>query len=103
VFELRKNLLWLIELYTTGIERFAKCLKHSAKSLPSVALGKVFAECGTRQRELGEQCIGNGFFADYFLSGTRKKLCRVPVGTRQRKVAVTEPGNGDDAFAKCSR
>jgi hypothetical protein len=35
------------------------------------ALGKVFAECDTRQRELGEQYIGNGFFAEYFLSGTR--------------------------------
>jgi hypothetical protein len=35
------------------------------------ALGKVFAECDTRQRDPSEQYIGNGFFAEYFLSGTR--------------------------------
>jgi hypothetical protein len=29
----------------------------------------VFAECDTRQRELGEQYIDNGFFVEYFLSG----------------------------------
>jgi hypothetical protein len=38
-----------------------------------------------------DKYIGNGFFADYFLSGTR-----------QRKVAVTRTGNGDGAFAECS-
>jgi hypothetical protein len=48
-----------------------------------------FAECDTRQRELGEQYIGNDFFAEYFLSGTRQKLCRVSLGTRQRKASVT--------------
>jgi hypothetical protein len=42
-----------------------------SSALPSATLGKVFAECDTRQRELGEQFIGNGFFAGYFLSGTR--------------------------------
>jgi hypothetical protein len=57
----------------------------------------------TQQRELGEQYIGNDFFTEYFLSGTRQRLCRVPVGTRQRKAAVTAPSNRDDAFAECSR
>jgi hypothetical protein len=33
-------------------------------------LGKA---CDTRQRELGEPYIGNGFFAEYFLSGSRQK------------------------------
>jgi hypothetical protein len=33
-------------------------------------LGKVFVECNTRQRTLGELYIGNGLFAEYFLSGT---------------------------------
>jgi hypothetical protein len=67
------------------------------------ALGKVFVECDTRQRKLGEQYISNDFFAEYFLSGTRQRLCRVSLGTRQRKVVVTTPGNGDGAFAECSR
>jgi hypothetical protein len=33
-------------------------------------LGKGFAECRTRQRKLGTQCIGKAFFAEYFFSGT---------------------------------
>jgi hypothetical protein len=66
-------------------------------------LGKDFAEYNTRQRELGEHYIGNDFFPEYFLSSTWQILCRVPVGTRQRKTVVTAPGNGDDAFAECSR
>jgi hypothetical protein len=53
-------------------------------------LGKSFAECHTRQRGLGTQCIGKAFFAEYFFSGTR-----------QRKPVVTAPGDGDDVFAEC--
>jgi hypothetical protein len=34
-------------------------------------LGEDFADCDTRQRKLGELYIGNDFFAEYFLSGTR--------------------------------
>jgi hypothetical protein len=56
------------------------------------ALGKNFSDCDTQQRELGEQYIGNDFFAEYFL-----------LGTRQRKAAVTAPSNGDGAFVECSR
>jgi hypothetical protein len=61
-------------------EALGKPKKHSAKSLSSVALGN------------GEQYIGKGFFAEYFFSGTRHRLCRVPHGTRQRKAAVTVSG-----------
>jgi hypothetical protein len=35
-------------------------------------LGKGFAECDTRQRRLGKQCIGKAFFAECFFSGTRQ-------------------------------
>ena len=66
-------------------------------------LGKGFAECNTRQRTLGELYIGNSLFAEYFLSGTRQRLCRVPFGTRQRKVTVTAPSDGDGSFAECLR
>jgi hypothetical protein len=55
----------------------------------------------TRQRTLGELYIGNSLFAEYFLSGTRQRLCRVPFGTRQRKVTVTAPSDGDGSFAEC--
>jgi hypothetical protein len=64
-------------------------------------LGKGFAECNTRQRTLGELYIGNGLFSEYFLSGTRQRICRVPFGTRQRKVVVTAPSDGDGSFAEC--
>ena len=55
-------------------------------------LGKGFAECDTRQRRLGKQCIGKAFFAEYFFSGTQ-----------QRKAVVTTPGDGDDVFAEYPR
>jgi hypothetical protein len=55
-------------------------------------LGKAFAECYTRQRRLDKQCIGKAFFAECFFSGTR-----------QRKAAVTAPGDGDGGFAECPK
>jgi hypothetical protein len=55
-------------------------------------LGEGFAECDTRQRELDELYIGNGFFVEYFLSGTR-----------QTKVVVMATDNGDGAFVECTR
>jgi hypothetical protein len=77
---------------TTRITFFAECLRHSAKAilhsakpLPSVTLGKAFAECNTRQRTLGKNFIGKGFFAECFFSDTRQRLCRVSKSTRQRK------------------
>jgi hypothetical protein len=67
----------------------------------SFTLGKAFAECNTRQRTLGELYIGSGLFAEYFLSGTRQRICRVPFDTRQRKVTVMAPSDGDGSFAEC--
>jgi hypothetical protein len=81
----------------------ALCRVPEALDKPGKALGKVFAECGTWQRGLGEQYIGKGFFAEYFLSSTRQRFCRVPIGTRQRKAVVTASGNGDGGFDECSR
>jgi hypothetical protein len=80
-------------------------------SLPSIwsiqqslkILSKDFAECDTRQRELDELYIGNEFFAKYFLSDTRQRLCLVSQGTQQRKAAITVSANGDSAFAECTR
>jgi hypothetical protein len=64
-------------------------------------LGKGFTECNTRQRTLDELYIDNGLFAEYFLSGTRQRICRVPFDTRQRKVTVTALSDGDGSFAEC--
>jgi hypothetical protein len=63
-------------------------------------LGEGFAECDTRQRRIDELYIGNGFFAEYFLSGTRQRLCRVSLGIRQRKFDITMPGDDDGVCAE---
>jgi hypothetical protein len=64
-------------------------------------LGKLFAECRTRQRGLDIQCIGKAVFAEYFFSGTRQRGLPSARSTRQRKAAVTVTVDGDGAFAKC--
>jgi hypothetical protein len=68
--------------------RLCRVLQALGKALKT--LGKGFAECRTRQRRLGTQCIGKAFFDEYFFSGTR-----------QRKAAVTTSGDGDGVFAEC--
>jgi hypothetical protein len=67
---------------TTGIAFFAECLTLGKGYF---ILGKGFAEYNTRQRTLGKDFIGKGFFAECFFSDTRQKLCRVSKSTRQRK------------------
>jgi hypothetical protein len=78
---------------TTGHNSFAECLRHSAKAilhsakaLPSVTLGK----------ERSANCTS----ATASLPST---FCRAlgKVGTRQRKVTVTVPSDGDGSFAEC--
>jgi hypothetical protein len=67
---------------TTGVDP----KKHSAKSLPSVTLGK----------ERSANCT----LATASLPSTFCRA-RVPFGTRQRKVVVTVPSDGDRSFAEC--
>jgi hypothetical protein len=88
--------VWLNHYRNRWLCRVSEALSKALKTLD-----KVFAECRTRQRGLGTQCIGKAFFAEYFFSGTRQRLCRVPGSTRQRKAAVTTPDDGDDVFAEC--
>jgi hypothetical protein len=75
----------LMHYRNPGLCRVPEALDKALKTL-----GKVFAECRTQQRGLGTQCIGKSVFAEYFFS------C-----TRQRKVVVTAPGDGDGVFAEC--
>jgi hypothetical protein len=78
------------------------------------ALGKVFAECRTRQRGLGEQYIGKGVFAEYFFLGhsaqTLSSIFSWALGTDfvecqrvlgKEKRPSWRRGDGDGAFAKC--
>jgi hypothetical protein len=48
-------------------------------------VSKTLGECF-----VGELYIRNGFFTEYFLSGTRQRFYRVSPDTRQRKVILTD-------------
>jgi hypothetical protein len=50
-----------------SLRRVPEALGEALKTL-----GKVFADCYTRQERLGKQCIGKAFFAECFFSGTRQ-------------------------------
>jgi hypothetical protein len=71
-----------------GIIRAVLPQKHSAKSLPSVALGKEsLANCRSAMTSLPSTF--------YPLQSVTRYLAK--------KAAVTATGNGDGAFAECSR
>ena len=65
--------------YRTGLV----CRVSNTLGKGSFALGKGFAECGTRQTALGKKSDGEGTFAECLFSGTRQSLCRVSKSTRQ--------------------
>jgi hypothetical protein len=71
------------------------CRVPQALGKASKILGKLFVECDTRQRGLGKLYVGNDFFVECIMSGTRQSLCRVPSGAWQRKVVVTAIRDGD--------
>jgi hypothetical protein len=77
---------------TTGFAGFAECPKHSAKPLPSVALGKE----GSAHSASAKPSLPS-----VFSRALSKVVCRVPESTQQRKAAVTAPGDGDGGFAEC--
>jgi hypothetical protein len=77
-------------IYHTHYRNQLLCRVSETHGKGYFTLGKGFAECNTRQRTLDELYIGNSLFAEYFLSGTR-----------QRKVTVTAPSDGDGSFAEC--
>jgi hypothetical protein len=58
------------ERYHYRIRRL--CRVPEALGKAAKTLGKAFAECRTRQRRLGTQCIGKAFFAECFFSGTQQ-------------------------------
>jgi hypothetical protein len=77
------------------------CRVSKAHDKVKKILGEVFIECDTRQKSLGELYIVNGFFAEYFLSETRQRLCRMLYDSQQRKVVVTTSDDSDGDFAEC--
>jgi hypothetical protein len=68
----------------------AKPEKHSAKALPSVALGKE----GSTHNASAKPSLPSTFSR-----ALGKEVCRVPESTRQRKAAVTATSDGDGVFA----
>ena len=91
----RYDRIIIIYIFTTGISFFAVCSKHtakailhSAKALPSVTLGKErSANCTSTTTSLPSTFC--------------RALGKVPFVTRQRKVTVTAPSDGDGSFAEC--
>jgi hypothetical protein len=81
-----------ISACTTGIAAFAECLKHSAKTLPSVTLGK---------QDSAYSASAKPSLPSTLFRALGKEVCRVPYNTRQRKAAVTTSVDGDGAFAEC--
>ena len=65
--------------YRTGLV----CRVSNTLGKGPFALGKGFAECGTRQTALGKKSDGEDTFAECLFSGTRQSLCRVSKSTRQ--------------------
>jgi hypothetical protein len=81
--------------------RLCRVPKALGKALKT--LGKFFAECHTRQRGLGIQCIGKAVFVEYFFLGTRQKNSRYDDGWRRRslcRVSRATLGKGVH-FAEC--
>jgi hypothetical protein len=97
---------------TTGIMCFAKCLKHSAnpekhsaKSLPSVVLGKE----GSANSILAKaslpstfyRALGKDFAECHLVLGKDFAECHLVLGKKKRP--SRRRGDGDGAFAECSR
>ena len=76
---LLKSMFRLHTDYRTGLV----CRVSNTLGKGPFALGKGFAECGTRQTALGKKSDGEGTFAECLFSGTRQSLCRVSKSTRQ--------------------
>jgi hypothetical protein len=57
----------------THYQKRALCRVPEALGKAPKTLDKGFTECRTRQRRLGKQYIGRGFFVEYFFSGTQQR------------------------------
>ena len=64
------------EIYHYRISKLCRVSVTLGKG--QVTLGKVFAECNTRQTTLGKESHGNADFAECRITGTRQRICRVP-------------------------
>ena len=67
------------------------------------ALGKLFAECYTRQTPLGKASHGKGIFAECRISGTRQRLCREPWHSAKQPRGATLGRHFAENFAECRR
>jgi len=77
------------------------CRVPAALGKGTIALGKGFAECRTRQRPLAKICVGKELFAECHLSSTRQRLCRVlsRLSAKKRHRHGSSTANG--GFAEC--
>jgi len=71
--------------YTTGFRRFAECLQHSAK--PQIHSAKALPSAALGNGHSGKKMAGKAAFAESHLSGTRQSFCRVPSQPTAKKTA----------------
>ena len=74
------------------------CRVPAALGKGTFAVGKGFAECGSRQSPLGKEVVGKGIFAECHVAGTRQRICRV---LHQHSAKVTGTVNLTLPFAEC--
>jgi hypothetical protein len=88
-------------VFTTGLGRFAECLKHSAnpekhsaKSMPSVALGKDgSANCASVKASLPST----------FYRALSKDFAECQTVLGKEKLSSRRWGDGDSVFTECPR
>ena len=76
---------FMVHYRNQSLRRVPEALSEALKTL-----GKGFAECNTRQRRLGKQCIGKDFFAEYFFSGTRHTRQRCLPSAREHSAKKSD-------------
>ena len=77
------------------------CRVHEALGKGQIALGKAFAECGTRQRTHGKKLIGKDLFAECLLLGTWQRLCRESRWHSAKKSDRDGAESVDGGFVEC--
>ena len=77
------------------------CRVSEALGKGRYTLGKAFAKCYTQQRAIGKQFIDKDLFVKCTLSGTRQRLCRVPIRHSAKKSGHDGECHHDGSFAEC--
>ena len=81
------------QIYISHYGRPPLCRVPGAHGKAPKAHGKPFAVCRTRQSAHGNQASAKPAFAVCYISGTRQRVCRVPLSTHGK---IKQPARNDD-------